>query len=715
MSHRPVRGVLLAAILTALALASPAAATDLDPISGTLTVEKVGNGLVTGSGINCGSTCTVEDTGPCEYDGEWQEWICSEPFASLTASTHNGFVFDHWVGCEPSTSATCSLHYAGETTVTAHFDDVQAPTTSLTEPSTTAARGGTINLAATAGDNGGVSQVEFYVRNSKVGEDTTAPYSLSLNTTGLADGGALVESLAIDSAGNPSTRSGRTITIDNTDPTVSIGAGPNGQTFGPGTTQSFAFSAADGASGVQEVECRIDAGAYGSCSGGTTAHSVSNLPNGPHSFAARVTDNVGRTSEATRSWTIDATGPATSLTKPAAGAKRGTIDLAATATDSAGVQRVEFWVGGVEVAEDTTAPYEATYATTLLADGATPAVMAKAYDAFGNLASPSVGITVDNGLPTLSFEAGPDGQTFGPQSTQTWAFTSGDAVSGVALVRCSVDGGAYAGCSDGNVGHSVVDTPGGAHTLDVRVTDAAGNERTVRRTWTIDATGPVVSITSGPADGTTITGSAVTFGFSASEGATYRCRVWPAALTAPAWGDCSAASGHAASGFAPGAYAFEVQGTDQFGNVGTAVKRTFTVPGATGGDTGGETTADGPKPGAPGTTTTTTTTTTTPERVTTPMTWFFLWGDPRGTKVTTLKVGPIDAGVTIALSCKRGCPFKKKAVKVKGRYVELAPLFKKKLLRPGTVFEVTMSKPGAIAKTMRFTTVKGKKPKVKAL
>ena len=67
-------------------------------------------------------------------------------------------------------------------------------------------------------------------------------------------------------------------------------------------------------------------------------------------------------------------------------------------------------------------------------------------------------------------------------------------------------------------------------------------------------------MTSGPADGSSSTDTSATFGFTASEaGSTFECRVYPAALTPPAFGACSAAAGHTASGFSPGTYAFEVR------------------------------------------------------------------------------------------------------------------------------------------------------------
>ena len=73
----------------------------------------------------------------------------------------------------------------------------------------------------------------------------------------------------------------------------------------------------------------------------------------------------------------------------------GTIPLTANAGDNVGVARVEFRVRGVLQAVDTTAPYEASFDTTTVADG--PATLtAKAIDASGNSKSTTVRVTIDN-------------------------------------------------------------------------------------------------------------------------------------------------------------------------------------------------------------------------------------------------------------------------------------------------------------------------------
>ncbi|MDQ1921364.1 Ig-like domain-containing protein [Massilia pseudoviolaceinigra] len=61
---------------------------------------------------------------------------------------------------------------------------------------------GTISLAATASDNGGINRVEFYVDNVLKGTDTTSPYALSLNSATLSNGSHQLTAKAFDVALN---------------------------------------------------------------------------------------------------------------------------------------------------------------------------------------------------------------------------------------------------------------------------------------------------------------------------------------------------------------------------------------------------------------------------------------------------------------------------------------------------------------------------------
>jgi len=92
-----------------------------------------------------------------------------------------------------------------------------APTVSITSPASGAAVGGTISVTATASDDVGVVGVQFRLDGAYLGaEDTTAPYSVSWNTTAASDGPHTLTAVARDAAGLLTASAPVTVTVLNT-------------------------------------------------------------------------------------------------------------------------------------------------------------------------------------------------------------------------------------------------------------------------------------------------------------------------------------------------------------------------------------------------------------------------------------------------------------------------------------------------------------------
>lgn len=93
----------------------------------------------------------------------------------------------------------------------------QAPTVSLTSPANGATVSGTVTVSATAADaDGTVAKVIFGLPNGTSVEDTTSPYSISWNTTNVADGAnKTVTAKAVDNLGAQSASASRTVTVAN--------------------------------------------------------------------------------------------------------------------------------------------------------------------------------------------------------------------------------------------------------------------------------------------------------------------------------------------------------------------------------------------------------------------------------------------------------------------------------------------------------------------
>jgi hypothetical protein len=95
--------------------------------------------------------------------------------------------------------------------------DTTAPTVAITTPANNATVSGTITVSATASDpDSPVSFVQFLLDGANIGAQlTSAPYSISLNTTTLSDGTHTLTATAQDPAGNQGTSPAVTFTVSN--------------------------------------------------------------------------------------------------------------------------------------------------------------------------------------------------------------------------------------------------------------------------------------------------------------------------------------------------------------------------------------------------------------------------------------------------------------------------------------------------------------------
>lgn len=265
--------------------------------------------------------------------------------------------------------------------------DTTPPTVSLTAPTPGATLFGTTTLTATASDASGIAKVEFYRGTTLIGTDTTSPYSVSWNTTTVANATYSLSAKATDNSSNanPATTSPITITVNNAPPSPAI----TSFTATPMTVTSGSTTRLDWTT-TNATSCSINPGGYTSLSNNgslTTAPLTANTSftltcaGGSGTFPDAETVNV------TVQGLPDTEAPSVSLnatTKPIAGAA---YRLIATATDNSKViTKVEFFLGSTKLSEDTTAPYEHSWSLSGLPNG-NYSVTAKAYDPSGNMGS----------------------------------------------------------------------------------------------------------------------------------------------------------------------------------------------------------------------------------------------------------------------------------------------------------------------------------------
>jgi Tol biopolymer transport system component len=127
---------------------------------------------------------------------------------------------------------------------------------------------------------------------------------------------------------------------------------------------------------------------------------LNSLASGTHTFEVKTKDAAENRdpTPAQCQFTIDLSAPQVSLNSPTHGTTvKGTVNLSATASDSSGIQKVEFYAGEQLIATDTAAPYSYSWDTTepSVPEGPTE-ICAKAYANGGKVAWNCILVTIDN-------------------------------------------------------------------------------------------------------------------------------------------------------------------------------------------------------------------------------------------------------------------------------------------------------------------------------
>lgn len=335
----------------------------------------------------------------------------------------------------------------------------------------------------------------------------TSDWTYAISAAALPEGDYTLRAKATDAAANSGYDS-RTFTIDRTAPAAPTLTSAPPATSGPSAT--LAFTTSDSTAGF---ECRLDSGAWASCSSPRT---YSNLAHGAHTAEVRAVDGAGNTSTTTSAtWTVDATAPTAALTFPSgtrynlAGWSAGcgtpaTGDVCGTAGDvGSGLASVavsirqsstsNYWNGSsFGAASETWLTASGSGSWSYVFAGASfPAdggytVRVRATDAVGNMTTAAVDLTLDTAAPPV------------PQIVQAPSDPSGsaaqfdftDAETGAGF-ECRLDAGAWATCVP-PLGYSGL--AAGSHTFSVRAIDSAGNlSASTSYTWSVDTSLPNVS------------------------------------------------------------------------------------------------------------------------------------------------------------------------------------------------------------------------------
>jgi hypothetical protein len=231
------------------------------------------------NGVNVSGTITVPNT------GAWQTW---QTVTVTTSSLTTGqkvmrIVMD---------TGDFNLNNVAFTT-----GSNPPPTVSITSPANgaTFTAPASVTINANASDNGSVAKVEFFNGATKLGEDTSSPYSFAW--TNVAVGSYTLTAKATDNLGATTTSSGVNITVSSTTnppPTVSISSPANGASFTAPASVTINANASDNGS-VTKVEFFNGATKLGEDTSSPYSFAWTNVAAGTYALTAKATDNQSAT------------------------------------------------------------------------------------------------------------------------------------------------------------------------------------------------------------------------------------------------------------------------------------------------------------------------------------------------------------------------------------------------------------------------------------
>jgi hypothetical protein len=271
--------------------------------------------------------------------------------------------------------------------------DTTAPAVSITNPvnNATAGAGSSVSVTISATDADRVSSVDLFLDGTtKLTTLTTAPYTYTWNTAGVALGPHTLQAKATDPSGNLGTSSAITVNVvDQTPPTTAVVTSPSAGSFLNGT-QTINANAADnpGGTGILKVEFYDGATLIGTdtTSPYTASWNTTTATNGSHNLTIKAYDNGSPANVTTSSGvtvTVDNSAPTTPASFQSTGNTLTSVSLSWLASsDNNSVTGYRLTRNGTVIATPTAGTL--AYNDTNLASGTTYTYTIVALDAAGN-------------------------------------------------------------------------------------------------------------------------------------------------------------------------------------------------------------------------------------------------------------------------------------------------------------------------------------------
>ncbi len=451
----------------------------------------------------------------------------------------------------------------------------QVPSVSLTSPTNgqVIAFGPGVSIAANASDaDGSIDRVEFYVTDTLIATDTTAPYATTWTPT--TTGTYVIKARAYD---NASAASEVTHTVKiNTPPTVGI-ALLNGDTYQMPLNLTIPATASDN-SAVTQVEFYNGATLLATDTTAPYSHTWVNIPSGNYSFTARATDDDGVSTTSTAVAIAVNQSPSVAIASPASGAILGAPAsplVQATASDpDDSLSKVEFYLGGALQATDTTAPY--AWQASNFAAG-TYALTAKAFDTRGGVTVSAASSLIVNTLPSIGLTTPTAGTLVQAPGTFTVSANASDTDGSITKVDF------YAGstlvATDNAAPYSQVwsGVGAGAYTITAVATDNRGGTTTTPAVVATVNAPPTVSLTAPTNNTAKLAPADVSIEASASDADDSLTKIEFYTGSTLLATDTAAPFVHVQSGMASGTYALTAKAYDSRGGITTSAASTLIV------------------------------------------------------------------------------------------------------------------------------------------
>ena len=342
-------------------------------------------------------------------DGEWQLADGTDEFNLILDTTAYGNG-QHELMLRITDTAGTTLELAGNLEI---LNDSEPPIVTWLEPAADSEVMGLVALAASASDNSAIAKVEYRVgegtwrQMTYAGEDR---WEVEWNTeeTGGSNGLQTLEVRALDDYGNEATDS-LELDVQNegdiTYPALEVN-GVSGALFAGLLDVTITASDPDG---IASVEYQIDAGAWHSVDENSFRIITAALPDGVHSLLVRAVDGLDYATEVFTQFECDNNAPVILLdTFPDPVTAEVTLTFATS--DYAGIESLQYRVGGSDWTSLPAGTTEFTWDSTLASDGGW-LLEIEASDMLGNRDTTYRTLNVENAgrialLPVADAQAG---------------------------------------------------------------------------------------------------------------------------------------------------------------------------------------------------------------------------------------------------------------------------------------------------------------------